>query len=63
MGPAYFIDIHFCSVYYPKQTEDNSHSEMYTYILGGGGGSKYAKKIPHKIEKHFGKRLEKQTCS
>ena len=38
MGPAYFIDIHFCSVYYPKQTQGNSHSEIYTYILGGWGG-------------------------
>ena len=38
MGPAYFIDIHFSSVCYPKQTEGNSHSEICTYILGGGGG-------------------------
>ena len=54
MRPANFIDIHFCSVYYPKQTQGNLHSEIYTYILGGGGGGfKYAKKIPHKIEKHF----------
>ena len=45
MGPAYFIDIHFCSVYYPKQTQGNSHSEIYTYTGGGGGGDfKYAKK-------------------
>ena len=52
MGPAFFIDVHFCSVYYPKQTQGNLHSEIYTYILGGGD-FKYAQKIPHKIEKHF----------
>ena len=57
MGPAYFIDIHFCSVYYPKQTQGNSTLRYAHIYLGGGGGGerdfKYAKKISDKIEKHF----------
>ena len=48
VGPAYFVDIHFCSAQYPKQTQGNLRSEIYRNILGGGGGGDfmYAQKNP-----------------